>query len=1188
MPKIVSRGNYAGLDTRPGYADSSLNSAADLLNIDFTEKSIRSRDGHRALHSAQVPKGALLFDDTSYRLPTVYGSIINWNNVDPINNWAVSYSWEVVFNLETFPAVGNTREVLNGIVGVRITAAGSIDVGVDSGAGTVWWNTGLNIVAGQSCWIRCIYESAVAGGQITVVSSVGNTAIGGLGALGLDMTKNLVFGSTNIAATTPGNLVMCNVSMWPTAVSTTPMSNTTRSQYQYFDNQLPTLHWRLDEGSGYIAEMCNPTTRSFLLTNPTDADLHLGNDPTSDGIVDGSIGAVWNYDNEHFFVWGNCHGSADEVGAAGSNGASLIWKDADQCWAFNLRFDLLPGNTGAGAPAYDYYIMELGYNAPALTGTRVIVEKRAGVAGLWLALEHDNGGPIIRVRTLAAISAGVTYDVIADFDQNGANTTLRLYLDGVLQGSNAIVAVATPALNTFSYRLIRLAKSADNGPIDYKVDDLRIYNDDYFGGTVNINQDIALGASELANTQLLVYVPFDAANNRSMFFNFVTRPKVAADVSAKNFGFDNTQRAKWTGAAVLLDILVAPVDAVVRGAHHYLDASSGSSQELVHGRGNVYTIGGGLLRARGPETMQGALLVDSVRYGRNGTNSYFLDGDTEVLRYDGSNVYKAGIQAPHFLPEFLSAGAGPNYAVGFYYIAYSYIAKGRDGRQIESPLSPIRRINIAGAPAPIQIGGVLCDDPQVDRIQLYISKTDGTTLFRANSIDNVTGLRDVLVAETDLFDFAPLTREPPLRFRYAVERDGRMVYAGADEAPRSVFVSEVDFPEYVSPLNFRTVEQEVTGLAVMPNNELVIFGRNSRTVIAGDFLDLRTRTRQYRDGGCLSHYSLSNVGNWVNGLGPDGPFRCNGQIQQSIDEVYFNGQVYGSIRELLNIVTDRTYWAWAVSTYDWDRKTWYLAIPKDTSGRMSLFTYQADISAWSRWTDLSPGGALEFVNYFGTSVIGCAGNGIMCRFLNNTTVSGAQSDIVNAERVYGSIASKPTTNGATFTALGPSGFIAPTAGIDVWKYDKDAGTVAYVCRADYYDTPSGVLYGDFTGVNVNDEVLLGTYPAYYRTKSLDARTTTERLKCWRYFQTHHAKYTIPVTTYSDGLLHLLFEKLGGENTLDFASTTKHGYIDLTADSQGRFGPNVSSERIMVSFGRIDTTPVEIHSWDIDFDQFGIM
>ena len=550
------------------------------------------------------------------------------------------------------------------------------------------------------------------------------------------------------------------------------------------------------------------------------------------------------------------------------------------------------------------------------------------------------------------------------------------------------------------------------------------------------------------------------------------------------------------------------------------------------------------------------------------------------------------------LTTTVAAGVN-NWPAGNYYVGYTYLST-QGERVYETAMSPTRLITLGANTESMSFGSIFAsDDPQIDRIQVYVTATGGTVLFKAQTFANAnyTALAPAVVnvASTTLTIPYETDHEEPLNFRFMVERDGRMIWSGSNDAPNAVYWSSVDFPEYVGPLNFVAHIEEVTGLAVGANNELIIFGRTARTVIFGDITDLFSPRRTYRDGGCIAHNSIRMIGGFVYGVGVDGPFRCDAHRYQPVDEINFNGQVIGSIRDWLEVITKKEFWHRCWSAYDIDKKTWYLTVPGLTwnlndSGAASTsqvvrdavcFTLQIDVMAWARDDNFYGGGFLMERRTGGADtfkVYGSAMAGFLCDYDASELVDGLLTTDPNSflKVTHSLVDNSITLNGTPVaTGEGVKGMI-----IRGMKNGYPTGVTArvlYQNGAKIYVTTGMASFED------GHPITFGVYQSWYVTKGLDARTTVASRKLWRHFDVHNMDV-------SGGILYVQFQKMSAFSYAGFSPLIQmpipDGAIGMT-HGDGRIGIGLSTEYLRVLMGTANAHAWQLRGYSLEYEQMGV-
>jgi hypothetical protein len=1177
MPRINSRGNFAGIDSRPGFADSSLNSCSDMRNIQLRDKAITKRLGHQKVHTDAAKRGSLLFD--SEDASTVDLSTLSLTS-------AGGWSYEFAFRLSGVPSAV-TRVILTGPLNAQVTSAGTLQVGSDTGGGAVLLNSATTIAANTTYFVSVTYDPAGAGTLILYLDGSSDATNAAYGTPNTpDATQDLELGSV-VQSADGAFLWVSELRIWDDTRTPTEVDDWDGMQLPpaiYGDANLD-AYWRLDEGGGNdISEIVGSTTQTIRY------------DPYATGIIKGSSGSV---------AIMNLNESASASQYQNVADWDYFLNANDMTWEFNVVFTDIPSGV---SPGFTYVLAEIYDPTVATQGVRFEVQSPGASANINFRFTYtDSANPgtdnILLTEVFASKVAGRVYHVALTVDRNvGVDRTANMYIDGVLAAGPTAV-VDTDGANTTSgtnltLDIVKLTKTSGDESVDYAIDEMRLWDEVRTVTQIDLTKERTLYDNEITD-ELVGYWKFDD-QNRAFFLS-----EVDGDAGANmqftyppHMSFTQYPFSNWGFG------LVTPEAGRITGAHNYLtrtisklvgDGSKPTrdveeinnlNEVLVHTPGATYMLDddANTLTALEPYSPDGNVPVASQQFG---SRMYFANGEDFPWRYDASDLNRAGIAPPGTSPQLLASVGGPpnDYPVGTYDVAYTYIST-QGTQEYESPLSPRGTFTLGAAAQQLRFVNIFAsDDPQVDGIQIYITEADGDDLFKVESFDNTDAVSAATAkfvdatAEADLSVAATEGISEPLKFNYMVERDGRMIWAGGPNSSTQYFWSDVDEPEVIRPLNFRSHVEEITGLAVGPNNELYVFGRTTRTVIFGDINDTFTPARLYRDGGSLSHNALEKISGWIYGIGPDGPFRCNQHLYVPIDETNFNGQVISSIRDKLEDETNKDDWDLAQSSYNKDRKTWYLSIPTDTTSDESrVYALQVDSSGWTQQsrhygaapliTRLTPDES--FYKTYGVGI-----EGYLCEIEEEGYKDGIADATTHSYTVQ---STDGTEESVTFTAALP-GTGDLVKGVRAYKYDSDDETITDLGPV-IFAVGSEAWLDDVSSLSANDVVFLGVYPAFYDTKSVDARTLTNLEKMWHFLDLH-------LREESSGTMHVIFRVLDEIGTKPWATTAKEGSVDLSESADARVDMNIGTERIVVAVGTIEPDPLQVYSWSLDYRQMGI-
>lgn len=1159
MPVISARGNFAGLDTRRGFADSSLNSCSDMRNIQLREKSIKKRLGHQKLHDDAVKGSSLCWSEFGNEIPL---EIDSPGAIDSGSGW----SFEFAFRIDKLPTGGTPRKITNGYLVADVSNAGVLRVGSDTGGGPTFLTAATTIVIDTTFFVSVTYDPAGAGTLIVYIDGVSDATDAAYGTPNdPDETQGLFIGSRG-GLLTGGALYIADLRIWD--------DTRTPAEVDAFDGvQIPTEivsnegadlvhYYRMDDGSGFVLSDIGNSNQ----------DITFCADPFVEGIVDGSLGALRDFDGR--ILAQNTSSGTTVVG----DNWGYFQNANDMTWEFAINFTALPA---VATGTHILFRIDESPGADHEVIFRIIV---SGADYLFEFFYEDNdpAGDNATVTSTTTITEGTTFHVALTVDRDsGVDRDFRLYIDGVEEDTDLAVTDGGSDSNPTNTRLINeLGPPAAGEGVDYTVDEMRLWGITRTTDDVDNTKGRILHEGEITD-DLYAYYKFEERDRNGFMSsvsgdaNFNNPPHLVAELDVC---------PEWAFG------LVVKEDPCIRGIHNYIDPKSNTNEVIIQGDGATWKIDEttSLLTQLQPFFPQGNGVVNSSRFGRSGSRSYFADGATLPWRYDGTNLHQVGILPPTQGPIFSSSSAGTEWPAGDYSIAYSFLGTGPD-REYESSLSPSTAFTLGSAQDDlvIQIPDPK-NDPQVDSYRIYLTKTDGTVLFLSQDFEaTLPGLFGGFVSltvsntEDDLIIAEVPNREPPLRFKFMVERDGRMIWSGDPFNERLIFFSEVDFPEYIGSLNFIEHFEEVTALAVGANNELVIFGRTGRRLLLGDISNVLTPVRDFRNGGCLSHGSLENIEGWIYGLGVDGPFRTNAQTYQTVDEIFSSGRVSGSIRQQLEDVTDKTEWDRAQSSYDLDRKTWYLTIPASdfsTTDAYRVFPLQWDIPAWTRYTDWACDGAIARRRDADESfhkTLGSALRGFVCEIEEE----GFKDGLADADAHSFTVLSVDTgADSVTLTAT-PTSTGDGVKGLPLFEFNSTNNTITFIGNVTFQNGATLFLDADPAALVATDIVFLGVYEAFYQTKSLDARTTTRRKKLWRWIDFDQNEETT-------GSLLLEFARID-DAIPTFQTVTKDASLDQSQSRDLRFGMNLGTERLIIQFGTVEPNPMEVFGFDVNYEQMGV-
>lgn len=1176
MPRITSRGNFQGLDTRPGAVDSSLNTAAAMDNIVLRDKDILKRKGHQKIHDDAIRCASVLWDDTSE-------SSIRIGDFEFVNlTSAGGWSFEFAVRFETLPSAG-VRLFLNGPLNAQVASTGIISVGSDTGGGAVFLASATALTVDTDHYISVTYDPAGAGTLILYINGVSDATDAAYGTPNTPTTIDQFVGSAP-AGTALGDLRICDFRVWddtrtPTEVALWDSRQLTDAEILNADLE---HYWKMDEGTGDTAA----DSGSLNIT------MNVCYNPFANPLVPGSNGALRVFDVEKAPIAENEQRTSPPAGWQN-------WRNGDNIThEFFIKFDEVP--TDSVAIAWQYAIMPCGSATTTTAGMVFSIESVLLSTLYKFRLDYfhptiPGEDRTVTVDVPGGLVLGQVYRITCQAEFTGGTRTIRLFSDGVLLGALGAAATTPAGIAPNTGMIVALDKvtavpSLASDRIDYTVDDIRTWGT-VFRTTPEILDvgEHALYDTDLDDLDLAAYWPLDERVGRSKLALFA---KPFTDFNTVFWANRPDAQYFGTGCPIWSFGLVTCYDPCDRGEHNFIGSSAGLNEVIVHGVGASYKVNETtrLLEVLGPFSPQGDQLVTSINFSKADGRSYFADGESFPWRYDGTTLFRAGIAAPGVAPSQVGVGGGVGWPAGDYKAGYTYVGKSPDGIEYESAMSPLVEFTIATVLSIDFASIVNPTDPQVDSVQIYITKKDGEILFKAERFPTplASGLATVTNLEVDLSFPEKLNRDAPSRFAFMLERDGRMIWSGDPESPRLYFFSEVGFPEYVGILSSREHTEDITGLALGVNNELYVWGKTSRQVLFGPIENKFNKAKPYY-GGCLSHHSLELVPpGWIHGMGPDGPFRSSANIYVPIDEFTASGRIVGSIRDKLNIDDDKDQWDNATTCYDPDKKILFFAIPKDTAREESeIIPLQVDLSAWTEWGDWFCSGVCTLRKTVAgfVEMLGSAIEGFVCR-LDDDAEGSEKDGLADADAHEFTISSFIAAEASVTLTATPTSTGDGVKGLTVWvladdfattKFRTFAGIVKYQDTAKLFlDLTSAEMTTIFTGATT---IHLGVFRSLYETKRLDARTITNRKKLFRWLDMEVEQ------TSSTANMKIQYAGLD-DSFSDFDSSDADLLSDMSESRDIREDIQIGTQRLATRLGTVDPVPMRIASFSVEYEQQG--
>lgn len=1206
MPRIYARGNYAGIDSRSGSDDSSINNCEDCMNIVHTDKTIKPRRGHQKLINKAIPTSGLIWNSFTAAGPMVIKD-------SGTTQWTTNgdYTLEFAYMLDGLPPAGSTRQLLDGPVGAYVDSAARLYVGWDTGAGVVYADAGP-VVGGVGSFpaetvffVSVRYEAATDTLTAYTDGSLTATVAAYSGGAGFNpQNLDVEVGSVLTGAESRSTLAMCELRFWDTLRTPAEILTWAGKQIPFEKSYNTSIgmigYWRMDEGAGGKVE-------SFAY----DQDAYVYNkNPWVLGLVDDRGAALRVEHNINDVLNGN--GSV--VGQLQSAWAgaplatqALNWytNGFDQTWQFVITMDRLEPEFKFTS---DVRIMDLGYEATTQNGMRLgVYSPRAGRIGLFV--KHYRAGALnIEVRTQSIDFTQIKdVAVTCDYTAGAPNTRqIAIWIDGAKVAESAVTNDAganTTANNLYVYP-VYLQPPLPNIVPDgwsYTIDTLKLYQavrtSEQISYMVKRSSlpDQTAGIGNVGDTQLAADWGFDEGSMQTDKSVWVpisfTGGGFWSHVSGAGFGPCGTGSSQNSDMTLIYRHaggwgpgLVSPFDGDVRGQEQVGD------KLIVASRSGLYSVDEDtdavlpLLPHAGsmPYLASMTQVDDKVYcYGSDRGPGYYTQGQYFMLGVRRPTMYAAGTDQ--------GVVGGSLWQAGDYKLGYTFYSSVTG---VESDYSPLSDFTIAAnnsdlliecypLPAPLNTNRSVgyCDDAEIDTVIFYATRPNGTTLFEVTRVAYSTSISVTLTSPGDQLSAVPSGHQQPNDVRFGVLRDGRMITGGATDNERGFYWSAVNAPEYQDPIDFRSLSQPVIGIANTDDNLLMVFGTDRRGIIRGDITNALEPFDEFLNGGCSSHQSLENIGGWVFGIGLDGPFKADDKSYYPIDEIVAGGRVVGSIRKLLEARTDKAEWRFSSSAYDFDKKLWYLCVP-DSGAQDSCIplVLHVDIMAWTRffgtyrsWCPLSRrvvSGGSE-VQVIGEIIPGfpCILNSddIMLDGRSNSTFEFTVSAVDTSER-------KLTLN-ATPDLLGDGchGCRVRKWNVDDRHFQTNLGVVYCQDGADIY------VEGSVGAINVGDTVRIGAYQTEYRTKMIDGRTSVANSKIWDYLN---------VDGKQQGSTAYFYLSVGGldDGSGTFFATPAEFLYDMSESRDWRIPIGYASERFQMQFGSLDPVEWEVYNFVIDYRQ----
>lgn len=284
---------------------------------------------------------------------------------------------------------------------------------------------------------------------------------------------------------------------------------------------------------------------------------------------------------------------------------------------------------------------------------------------------------------------------------------------------------------------------------------------------------------------------------------------------------------------------------------------------------------------------------------------FLTNGKDFPLKFNGTTLTKLSIDPPSTLPTTVSAAGGALTVAAEYFLTVTFVRDNGAGEIQESnPKTPApiaTSQTMAGANQQINLTNIpVSTDPQVTGRNIYLSRPNGTILYKYNStaaatIPNNVATTFSLTTNVDVLVNVELEYDhDPAPKGYLIEKyKNRLVIAGSEAFPDTVFVSKDNgvwyFPQGTLNQDEKfefSIGEKVTSIKSYYNLVMIFGEKGGIFILQGDAPENFTLSQIKNDQKvtALSDRATIVQDNWCYFLSSDGYYRCNGQIIDKMSE----------------------------------------------------------------------------------------------------------------------------------------------------------------------------------------------------------------------------------------------------------------------------------------------------------------
>ena len=364
----------------------------------------------------------------------------------------------------------------------------------------------------------------------------------------------------------------------------------------------------------------------------------------------------------------------------------------------------------------------------------------------------------------------------------------------------------------------------------------------------------------------------------------------------------------------------------VTGLHRFYKRDTSSKYTLVKCGTILYSLAAASGHA-GTEEKTGLTANAETYFCDFGDNCFIADGKSALLKFDGSDVYKAGIAAPGTAPSQNTVGSGGSLSAGDYKFKLTYVDA--DGNESNGSSASSAITATANQKITINIAIYEGSDYSVAKRRIYRTVANGEDIYYYDGevADNETTTYESTMSDTSLIAQSTPQNDaylhtnhttPPSAPDYVTKKRNRL-FLGVDD---SLYFSKLTYEYFPSAYFIKTGDrQKIRGLVEQlyflhsyTDDNVEALKGTSANIDSSDYFEF---TNMYAPHGCIATRSLANCNNLILFLTIDGIYYQNVDQIKPINEI-LNGYIKDNINPTYRHLSAGVFY----------KNTYYLSYPK--------------------------------------------------------------------------------------------------------------------------------------------------------------------------------------------------------------------------------------------------------------------